>query len=106
MARKTPRQAADRAEVDKPVTFTNFRKSLASFLVSRSVNQSTLEDHHGWTRGSKAAARYVSTFDDASDREFTTAHDVDVTEEEPDPIAGVQCPWHEKKTPRSEDFCM
>jgi integrase len=47
MARKIPRQAADHAGVDKPVTFTNFRKSSASFLASRGVNQPTLEDHHG-----------------------------------------------------------
>lgn len=89
MARKIPRQAADHAGVDKPVTFTNFRKSSASFLASRGVNQPTLEDYHGWTRGSKAAARYISIFDDASDRELAKAHGVDVTEEEPDPIAGV-----------------
>lgn len=106
MARKIPRQAADHAGVDKPVTFTNFRKSSASFLASRGVNQPTLEDHHGWTRGSKAAARYISIFDDASDRELAKAHGVDVTEEEPDPIAGVTCPRCEKETPRSEDFCM
>lgn len=106
MARKIPRQAADHADVDKPVTFTNFRKSSASFLSSRGVNQPTLEDHHGWNRGSKAAARYISIFDDASDRELAKAHGVDVTEEEPDPIAGVTCPRCEKETPRSEDFCM
>ncbi|WP_233263378.1 tyrosine-type recombinase/integrase [Halorhabdus sp. CUG00001] len=106
MARKIPRQAADHAGVDKPVTFTNFRKSSASFLASRGVNQPTLEDHHGWTRGSKAAARYISVFDEASDRELAKAHGLDVSEEEPDPIAAVTCPRCGKETPREEDFCM
>lgn len=106
MARKIPRQAADYAGVDKPVTFTNFRKSSASFLASRGVNQPTLEDHHGWTRGSSVAARYVSVFDDASDRELARAHGRDVSEEEPEPIAAVTCTRCEKETPRSEPFCM
>lgn len=106
MARKIPRQAAEHAEVENPVTFTNFRKSSASFLASCGVNQPTLEDHHGWTRGSKAAARYISIFDEASDRELAKAHGVDVTEEEPDPIAGVTCPRCGKETPRHESFCM
>jgi hypothetical protein len=106
MARKIPRQAAKHAGVEKPVTFTNFRKSSASFLASRGVNQPTLEDHHGWTRGSKAAARYISIFDEASDRELARAHGEDIEEEEPDPIAGVQCPRCGEKTPRSESFCM
>lgn len=106
MGRKIPRQAADHAGVDKPVTFTNFRKSSASFLASRGVNQPVLEDHHGWTRGSTVAGRYISVFAEASDRELARAHGVDVSEEEPDPIAAVVCPRCEKETPRSESFCM
>jgi len=106
MARKIPIQAAEHAGVEKPVTFTNFRKSSASFLASRGVNQPTLEDHHGWTRSSTAASRYISVFDEASDRELAKAHGEDIEEEEPNPIAGVQCPRCREKTPRSEPFCM
>lgn len=106
MARKIPRQAAEHAGVDKPVTFTNFRKSSASFLASRGVNQPVLEDHHGWTRGSKVAGRCISVFAEASDRELARAHGKDVSEEEPDPVAAVVCPRCEKETPRSEPFCM
>lgn len=106
MARKIPRQAAEHADVKKPVTFTNFRKSSASFLASRGVNQAVLEDHHGWVRGSTVAARYVSVFSEASDREIARAHGVDVTEDEPDPIAAVTCPRCERETPRDEQFCM
>jgi len=106
MARKIPRQAANHTDVEKPVTFTNFRKSSASFLASRGVNQAVLENHHGWVRGSKQAARYIAVFAEAGDREVARAHGKDITEDEPDPIAAVTCPRCEKDTPRSEDFCM
>ena len=106
MARKIPREAADRADVSKPVTFTNFRRSSASHLASRGVNQAVLEDHHGWKTGSKAAARYISVFAEASDREIARAHGVDVEADEPEPTAAVTCDRCERKTPRDEPFCM
>ncbi|MDY6766495.1 MAG: site-specific integrase [Candidatus Nanohaloarchaea archaeon] len=106
MCRKIPREAADRADVTKPVTFTNFRKSSASYLASQGVNQAVLEDHHGWSQGSDVAARYVSVFADASDRALAKAHGKDVEEAEPEPIASVTCPRCEKETPRNEPFCM
>lgn len=34
------------------------------------------------------------------------AHDIDVTEEDPGPIAAVTCPRCEKEMPRSGEFCM
>jgi integrase len=106
MLRKAVREAASRADVTKPVTFTNFRKSSASYLASQGVNQAVLEDHHGWVRGSKVASRYVAVFGDASDREVARAHGVDVSDEEPEPIAAVTCPRCGEKTPREEPFCM
>jgi integrase len=106
MFRKIPRDAADRAGLSKPVTFTNFRKSSASHLASQGVNQAVLEDHHGWTRGSKAASRYISVFAEASDREVAKAHGADVEGEEPEPIAAVTCDRCGEKTPREEPFCM
>jgi site-specific recombinase XerC len=105
MARKIPRAAADRAGVTKPATFTNFRKSSASYLASHGVNQAVLEEHHGWTRGSKAAARYISVFADASDRALARAHGLDVEADDPDPIA-VVCGRCGEKTPRDESFCI
>jgi integrase len=106
MFRKIPREAADRAGVSKPVTFTNFRKSSASHLASQGVNQAVLEDHHGWTRGSKAASRYISVFAEASDREVARAHGLDVAQDEPEPVAAVTCDRCGEKTPRHEPFCM
>lgn len=64
------KDAADRAGVTKSVTPTNFRKSSAAHLASNGMNQAHLEDHHGWVRGSKAAARYISVFSDHASREL------------------------------------
>ena len=100
------KDVADRAGVTKPVTPTNFRKSSASFLASQGVSQAHLEEHHGWTRGSDIAARYVSVFDDANEREIARAHGLDVDRDEPDPVGPVVCPRCEQKTPREKDGCV
>ncbi|WP_137288599.1 tyrosine-type recombinase/integrase [Natronorubrum halophilum] len=106
MYRKILEGAAEDADVRKPVTLTNFRKSSASYLANMGVNQAVLEEHHGWARGSKVASRYISVFADASDREIARAHGVDVEVDKPDPTGPVECPRCGKDTPRSEDFCM
>jgi hypothetical protein len=97
---------ARRAGVDKPVTPTNFRKSSASYLASQGVSQAHLEDHHGWTRGSAIAARYIAVFDDANEREIARAHGLDVEDDEPDSAGPIVCPRCEQKTPRTEDACV
>lgn len=99
------KSAAKRASIDKPVSPTNFRKSSASFLASRGLNQATLEDHHGWVRGSDVAARYVSVFSEDADRQLAKAHGVEIEEDTPDQIAPLDCPRCSHKTPRENDFC-
>jgi integrase len=106
MFRSVLEGAAEDAGVDKPVTLTNFRKSSASHLASRGVNQAVLEEHHGWRRGSDVASRYVSVFADASDREIARAHGLDVEDDEPDPLAPIPCPRCSEPTPRDRDTCM
>ena len=106
MFRKALRQAAEKADVTKPVTFTNYRKSSATYLASQSVNQAHIEDHHGWTRGSDVAARYVAIFGGDSDRELARAHGREVEEEEREAIAPLTCPRCERETPRDEEFCV
>ncbi|WP_135852585.1 site-specific integrase [Halorussus salinus] len=100
-------ELAERAEVSRPVTLTNFRKSSASYLASQGMNQAHLEDHHGWTRGSEHAARYISVFGDQADNELARIHGVEVAEEdEPDDFAPVTCPRCNEQTPRERDFCV
>lgn len=100
------KEIADRAGVGKPVTPTNFRKSSASYLASQGVSQAHLKKHHGWTRGSEVAARYIAVFDDANEREIARAHGLDVTDDEPDDIGPLVCPRCEQKTPREKDACV
>lgn len=106
MIRKALREAADRADVTRPVTPTNFRKSSASYLASEGVSQAHLEAHHGWSRGSKVASRYISVFGEAAEREIARAHGVDVSADEPDPTAPLECPRCSRKTPRDEPTCV
>ena len=105
MVSKVFDKAADRADVSKPVTLTNFRKSSAAFLASRNLNQAHIEDHHGWVRGSKAAARYISVFGEDSDRELARLHGKDVSDEEPEPIAPIECHTCGRENDRDASFC-
>jgi len=94
------------AGVERPVTPSNFRKSSASHLASQNVSQNHLEDHHGWSRGSDIAARYVSVFQEANDREIARAHGVEVSEDDPEDLAPVVCPRCDKETPHDEPACV
>lgn len=82
------------------------RKSSASYLASKNVNQAHLEDHHGWSRGSDIASRYVTVFGEANDREIARAHGADVEAQEPEPIAPSTCPRCQNDTPRDESFSV
>jgi integrase len=106
MFKKILETTAERAGVNQPVTLTNFRKSSASHLASRGMSQAHIEEHHGWTRGSNIASRYISVFADDADRELARIHGLDVEEDEPDPIAPVECPRCGRDTPRDQDFCV
>ncbi|ELY56494.1 integrase family protein [Natronococcus amylolyticus DSM 10524] len=106
MVSKILDEAADRVDVTKPVTLTNFRKSSAAFLASRNLNQAHIEEHHGWVRGSKVAARYISVFAEESDRELARLHGIDVSDDEPDSIAPLECTRCGRETPRSEPLCV
>ncbi|MEA5387155.1 tyrosine-type recombinase/integrase [Haloarculaceae archaeon H-GB11] len=100
------KDVADRAGISKPVTPTNFRKSSASYLASQGVSQAHLEEHHGWTRGSDIAARYIAVFDDANEREIARAHGVDVADDEPEDTGPIVCVRCEQKTPRDQEACV
>lgn len=93
-------------DVTKPVTPSNFRKSSASHLARQGVSQAHLEDHHGWTRGSDIAARYISVSSSSNDRAVAAAHGMEVEADEPDPTAPVTCPRCERETPREKDLCV
>lgn len=106
MFKKAFEKAANAAGVTKPVNITNFRKSSASHLANQGVNQTHIEDHHGWTRGSTAASRYITVFGKDSDRELAKVYGVEFEESEPEPIGPICCPRCQRDTPRNEDFCV
>jgi hypothetical protein len=45
-------------------------------------------------------------FADDADRELAKIHGVDVAEEEPDPLAPLECPRCGEETPRERDLCV
>lgn len=108
MMAKALQSAARRADMTPPSkpTPTRMRKSSASYLASEGVSQAHLEDHHGWTRGSKAAARYISVFAEATDRALARAHGLDVPGPEREPTGPLICPRCDEKTPRERNSCM
>lgn len=96
---------AKRADIDKPVNPTNFRKSSASWYASKGLSQSHLENRYGWTRGSKAASRYVTIFGtDASDA-VARLHGLEVEETEDRTIGRVVCPRCEEENKHTNRFC-
>ena len=106
MFRKILEVAGERAEVTRPVTLSNFRKSCASYLASQNVNQANIEDHMGWTRGSRICSRYVAIFGTENERQIAKAYGADVEESEPDSIAPIECYRCKRDTPRDRDKCM
>lgn len=105
MFRKVLREAAKRAGVTKPVTITNFRKSSASYLASQNMDQAHIEDHHGWTRGSGVASRYVAV----SEVILTVSSPVHTawTWRRNLPIQSLRPSAHcQRETPRHEEFCV
>jgi len=100
-------RAADRAEISKPITLTNFRKSSASFMASRGMSQAHLEERYGWVRGSKTASRYVQIFAEQSEIETAKAWGKEIEEdEEPEAMDPLECQRCGRETPRSRDMCV
>lgn len=100
------KDAAARVGVTKPVTPTNFRKSNATFLARRGMNQAFIEDRQGRKRGSDATAHYVARFGGENDDEYARLHGVEVETPDPEPIGPRTCPRCEKETPRHSDTCV
>ena len=101
------KEPAGRADVDKPVTPTNFRKSNAYWLATRGKSQHLIEDRQGRARGSPVIARYVAKFaGETQEKQYAAMHGIDVAEETTDDVTPVPCPRCGKDTPRQRDWCM
>jgi len=98
--------SAERAGVTKPVTPTNFRKSNATYLARRGMNQAYIEDRQGRKRGSDATARYIARFGGEVDDEYARMHGMEVDEGEPEPDGPIECPRCHMDTPREFATCV
>ncbi|EMA69170.1 phage integrase [Halorubrum aidingense JCM 13560] len=102
------RKAAGRADVDLPVTPTNFRKSNAYWLSQQDKSQAFIEDRQGRARGSPVISRYVAKFSgETQEAKFAAMHGIDVDLDEDDEVrAPVVCHRCDRETPAENDLCM
>ena len=100
------KRAARKADIGKPATPTNFRKSNATYLAEKGMNESFINDRQGRARGSKATAHYVAKFGGRAEDEYARLQGVEVEEDEPEPIGPVTCPRCGNDTPRHEPACV
>lgn len=105
MLTKMFKKPAERADIEKPVTPTNFRKSSASYHASKGLSQAHLENRYGWVTGSDAASRYIKVFAKQADHELAKLHGLDVEEKETDHIGPVDCPRCGYQEKREAHFC-
>jgi len=101
------KNAADRVDIQKDVTPTNFRKSNTRWLVNRGLSQPEIEDRQGRKRGSEHTARYMAHFGEESlEKRYARAHGEEIESDEPEDLAPISCPRCDEETPRELDFCM
>lgn len=100
------KRAADRIDLEKPVTPKNFRKSNATWFARQGKNESFIEDRHGRERGSDAISHYVAMYGEDRAREYAEMHGENVETESPEDYTPLQCPRCRKKTPQDRDICM
>jgi len=102
------KEAAGRADVDLPVTPTNFRKSNAYWLSQQEKSQAFIEDRQGRARGSPVISRYVAKFSgETQEAKFAAMHGIDVDLEEDDEVrAPIVCHRCDRETPADNDLCM
>ena len=100
--------AADRADVSKEDTPTNFRKSNTRWLVIQGYDQASIEDRQGRVRGSEHTRRYMARFGEESlERSYAKLHGLEVEEDDDaGDVSPLECPRCRRDTPRDRDRCM
>lgn len=97
---------ASRADVDKKVTPTNFRRSNTAYLAKQGANNAMIEDRQGRERGSEHVARYLARFGSEWDEQYASMHGVEVTTDEEAIAAPIECPRCEKETSADKPTCQ
>ena len=99
-------RAGKKANVTKPTTPTNFRKSNATYLAEKGLNEAFINDRQGRARGSDATAHYVARFGGRAEDEYARMQGVEIDQKEPEPIGPIKCPRCGNDTPRHEPACV
>lgn len=101
------KKAGDRAEIDKPVTPTNFRKSNTYWLAKQGANESLINDRQGRTKTSDHARRYLAEFGPENEnKQYAELQGLEVETEKTKDRTPLTCPRCDKETPRDEPFCV
>jgi hypothetical protein len=101
------KSAGRRAEIDKPVTPTNFRKSNTYWLAKQGANESFINDRQGRTPTSGHARRYLSEFGPENENnQYAELQGLDVETAKTEDRTPLTCPRCDKQTPRDKPFCV
>jgi len=101
------KRPANRADVEKDVTPTAFRKSNLAWLCRQGMNARHIERRQGRKHGSDAVARYTAIFDDDVGSEYAELMGLEVSEDDDSAeFAPVTCPRCDRETPQRESRCM
>lgn len=101
------KKAGNRADIDKPVTPTNFRKSNTYWLANQGASESLINDRQGRTKTSDHARRYLAEFGPENENnQYADLQGLDVETEKTKDRTPRTCPRCGKQTPRNEPFCV
>jgi len=101
------KKAGRRADIDKPVTPTNFRKSNTYWLAKQGANESFINERQGRKPTSDHARRYIAEFGPENENnQYAELQGLDVETEKTEDRTPLTCPRCDKQTPRDEPFCV
>jgi integrase len=101
------KKAGRKADIDKPVTPTNFRKSNTYWLAKQGANESFINSRQGRTPTSDHARRYIAEFGPENENnQYAELQGMDVQTEKTEDRTPLKCPRCDKETPRDEPFCV
>ncbi|GAB3415816.1 tyrosine-type recombinase/integrase [Haloparvum alkalitolerans] len=96
-----------RAEIDKPVTPTNFRKSNTYWLAKQGAKESIINQRQGRKQTSDHARRYLAKFGPENENNmYAELQGMEVETEKTEDRTPLTCPRCGKETPRNESFCV
>ncbi|MDL0145666.1 tyrosine-type recombinase/integrase [Halobacterium salinarum] len=101
------KKAGERADIDKPVTPTNFRKSNTYWLAKQGANESFINERQGRKPTSDHARRYIAEFGPENENnQYAELQGLEVQTEKTEDRTPLTCPRCDKQTPRDEPFCV